>query len=70
MGRLFMPLPADNPFDCLDRELGAIPEADALVFVEVHAEATSEKSALAWYALNRWTSPGRPAVVVADSGGR
>jgi len=63
MGRLFMSVPADNPFDCLDRELAAIPEPDALVLVEVHAEATSEKSALAWYALNRWTSPGRPAVV-------
>lgn len=63
MGRLFMSVPADNPFDCLDRELAAIPEPDAMVLVEMHAEATSEKSAMAWYALNRWTSPGRPAVV-------
>lgn len=63
MGRLFMSVPADNPFDCLDRELAAIPEPDAMVLVEMHAEATSEKSAMAWYALNRWTSPGRPAVI-------
>jgi 2',3'-cyclic-nucleotide 2'-phosphodiesterase len=63
LGRLFMPVPADSPFDTIDRELGAIPEPDALVLVEAHCEATSEKVALAWYCLTNWTGPGKPAVV-------
>jgi len=63
LGRLFMAVPADSPFDAIDRELAAIPEPDALVIVEAHCEATSEKIALAWYCLTNWTSPGRPAVV-------
>src|SRR3954454_5105632 len=48
MGRLFMD-PLDDPFAAADRELDACPlaqVADAIV-VDVHAEATSEKQALA-----------------------
>src|SRR3954467_10834325 len=48
MGRLFMD-PLDDPFAAVDRELDACPlgqAADAIV-VDVHAEATSEKQALA-----------------------
>jgi len=48
MGRLFMD-PLDDPFAALDRELEACrlaEVADAIV-VDVHAEATSEKEALA-----------------------
>lgn len=63
LGRVHMPLPSDNPFAALDRELGAIEEKDAMVVVEVHAEVTSEKQALAWYALDRWTAPTGPRVV-------
>ena len=50
MGRLFMD-PLDDPFAAVDREIEACPlarVADAIV-VDVHAEATSEKEALAHY---------------------
>lgn len=63
LGRLFMPLPADSPFAAIDRELGAIPEKDAMVFVEIHAEATSEKQAVAWHCLRNWTGDNAPRVV-------
>lgn len=63
LGRIFMPLPADNPFAAVDREMASIPEQDAIVVVEVHAEVTSEKQALAWYCLERWTRPEGPRVV-------
>jgi calcineurin-like phosphoesterase len=63
LGRLFMSIPSDNPFAAIDRELGALPEKDAMVIVEVHAEATSEKQAMAWHCLEKWTSPAGPRVV-------
>ena len=63
LGRLFMPLPADSPFAAIDRELGAIPEKDAMVLVEIHAEATSEKQAVAWHCLRTWTRDDAPRVI-------
>jgi metallophosphoesterase (TIGR00282 family) len=63
LGRLYMPLLSNSPFEAIDRELGAIPEKDALVIVEVHAEATSEKQAVAWHCLEKWTKPDAPKVV-------
>ncbi|MBC7834311.1 MAG: YmdB family metallophosphoesterase [Phycisphaerales bacterium] len=63
LGRLFMPIPADSPFAAIDRELSAIPEPNAIVIVEAHAEATSEKQALAWHCLDKWSSPSGPRVV-------
>lgn len=63
LGRLFMPVPADSPFDAVDRELDSIPERDAIVIVEVHAEASSEKQAMAWHCLEKWSSPSRARVV-------
>lgn len=63
LGRLFMPIPADSPFDAVDREMAAIPEPNALAIVEIHAEATSEKAAMAWHCLNRWTRPDAPRIV-------
>jgi metallophosphoesterase (TIGR00282 family) len=50
MGRLFMDA-LDDPFAALDRELAACPLGDAAdaVIVDVHAEATSEKLAMAYY---------------------
>lgn len=51
LGRLFMPMPSDNPFDAIDREVGAIRDENAIVIVEIHAEATSEKQAMAWHCL-------------------
>jgi metallophosphoesterase (TIGR00282 family) len=50
MGRLFMD-PLDDPFAAVERELSACPlrdVADAVV-VDVHAEATSEKLAMAYF---------------------
>lgn len=63
LGRLYMPLLSDSPFDAIDRELAAIPEKNALVLVEVHAEATSEKQAIAWHCLEHWTKDSGPKVV-------
>ncbi len=54
MGRLFME-PLDDPFAAIDRELDACPlghGADAIV-VDMHAEATSEKQALAYHVDGR-----------------
>jgi metallophosphoesterase (TIGR00282 family) len=50
MGRLFMD-PLDDPFAALERELAACPLRDMAdaVIVDVHAEATSEKLAMAYY---------------------
>lgn len=46
LGRVFSAMPADNPFEAVDRTLGRLPELDPLLIVEIHAEATSEKIAL------------------------
>lgn len=46
LGRIFFPLPADDPFACVDEVLETVP-ANAIVVVEAHMEATSEKAALA-----------------------
>src|SRR5918998_2354397 len=56
MGRLFMDA-LDDPFAAVDRELDTCPlgqAADAIV-IDVHAEATSEKQALAYYVDGRAT---------------
>lgn len=47
MGRSFM-RSIDCPFQGIDEVLSQIP-ASAMIFVDVHAETTSEKLALAWY---------------------
>jgi 2',3'-cyclic-nucleotide 2'-phosphodiesterase len=59
MGRLYMD-PLDDPFQVIERELEAAPlgqVADAIL-VDIHAEATSEKQALAYHL------DGRVSVVV------
>jgi metallophosphoesterase (TIGR00282 family) len=56
MGRVFMDQ-LDDPFVAIEAEIGACPlgeQADAIV-VDFHAEATSEKQALAWYVDGRVT---------------
>jgi calcineurin-like phosphoesterase len=56
MGRLFMEA-LDDPFATVDRELEACAlgqGADAIV-IDMHAEATSEKQALAYYVDGRAT---------------
>ena len=47
-GRVFMP-PTDDPFRVADRELAELPEQIKVIFVDMHAEATSEKVAMGWY---------------------
>ncbi len=49
IGRVFM-APLDCPFRAIDRLLGEMgQERPRVVLVDFHAEATSEKQALAWY---------------------
>lgn len=47
-GRVFMPT-TDDPFRVADTELSTIPPEVKVIFVDMHAEATSEKVALGWY---------------------
>lgn len=47
LGRVFMG-PADCPFRAADRAVEALKKEAAICFVELHAEATSEKVALGW----------------------
>ena len=49
LGRIFINLPANDPFATIDEVLSELPAVDPLVLVEVHAEATSEKQAMGWY---------------------
>lgn len=64
LGRLFMSLPANDPFATVDQMVAAIAAEDdsAVVLVEIHAEASSEKIAMAWHCLRRW--PRRVVAVV------
>jgi metallophosphoesterase (TIGR00282 family) len=48
MGRTFTSVDLDCPFRTLDDLLDRLPK-DAYIFVDIHAETTSEKQALAWY---------------------
>jgi metallophosphoesterase (TIGR00282 family) len=46
LGRIFMNLPADDPFAAADRVLSQVPEAVRCCVCDIHAEATSEKVAM------------------------
>jgi 2',3'-cyclic-nucleotide 2'-phosphodiesterase len=48
MGRTFMP-PVDDPFRCADACLASLRSRTAVIVVDMHAEATSEKVALGRY---------------------
>jgi metallophosphoesterase (TIGR00282 family) len=54
-GRVFM-TPIDDPFRKADSELAKLPEDVAFVFVDMHAETTSEKVAMGWYLDGRVTA--------------
>jgi metallophosphoesterase (TIGR00282 family) len=54
LGRIFMD-PVDCPFECMERILQESREP-AVTIVDMHAEATSEKGALAWAADGRITA--------------
>jgi len=47
LGRIMFPMPADDPFAACDELLRSLPERQAIVVIEAHMEATSEKAALA-----------------------
>ena len=47
-GRVYMP-PIDDPFRTADAELKSVPDDVKVIFVDMHAEATSEKVAMGWY---------------------
>ncbi len=51
-GRTFMP-PLDDPFTKADELIKEAKKRTNLIFVDFHAEATSEKQALAWYLNGR-----------------
>ena len=48
MGRTFMPGALDCPFRGADDALANLGDCD-IIIVDMHAEATSEKAAMAWY---------------------
>jgi metallophosphoesterase (TIGR00282 family) len=56
LGRQYMNMKAEDPFLCADRMVERLKgQADA-IFVEIHAEATSEKQALGWHLDGRVTA--------------
>jgi 2',3'-cyclic-nucleotide 2'-phosphodiesterase len=55
MGRVHMPL-VDDPFPALANAAAAVRERTPLVFVDFHAEATSEKIAIGWHLDGRVTA--------------
>ena len=54
-GRTFLPA-IDDPFRKADAELATLPPDVAFVFVDMHAETTSEKIAMGWYLDGRATA--------------
>ncbi len=48
MGRVFM-LNIDDPFACALREVEVMRQRTRIIFVDFHAEATSEKMAMGWH---------------------
>jgi 2',3'-cyclic-nucleotide 2'-phosphodiesterase len=55
MGRVFM-APLDDPFAVAVREIEALRAKTKVVIVDFHAEATSEKVAMAWHLDGRATA--------------
>ena len=48
MGRVFLPT-TDCPFRKADEEVARLREETAIIVVDMHGEATSEKQAMGWY---------------------
>jgi metallophosphoesterase (TIGR00282 family) len=55
MGRVFM-TPLDDPFASVLAEIEAVGEEAKIIFVDFHAEATSEKVAMGWHLDGRVTA--------------
>ncbi len=49
MGRVFMTASLDDPFAVVAREIEAVRQRARIVFVDFHAEATSEKIGMGWH---------------------
>src|SRR5258707_8102166 len=58
MGRVFM-LNIDDPFAVVAREVEAMRQRTRIIFVDFHAEATSEKVAMGWHLDGKVTAVGR-----------
>lgn len=56
IGRTYMQSPASSPFFAADREIERLKKKADLIFVDFHAEATSEKIALGYYLDGRVTA--------------
>ena len=59
LGRVGMGLPANDPFECADEILAAIPSSPGnrpIIIVDAHMEATAEKAALASHLDGRVTA--------------
>ena len=48
LGRIFIDY-LDCPFKAVEREIARVKEETRVIIVDMHAEATSEKSAMGWY---------------------
>ena len=48
IGRIFMK-PADSPYDCIDALLPKLENQADIIFVDMHAEATSEKVSMGYH---------------------
>lgn len=55
MGRVFM-TPIEDPFRVLPDEIEAVSKEARIIFVDFHAEATSEKVAMGWHLDGRVTA--------------
>jgi metallophosphoesterase (TIGR00282 family) len=55
MGRVHL-ASIDDPFRIADREVAALAARTKFIFVDMHAEATSEKIAMGWYLDGRVTA--------------
>jgi 2',3'-cyclic-nucleotide 2'-phosphodiesterase len=55
MGRVHL-ANIDDPFRAADRELASLAERTRVIFVDIHAEVTSEKIAMGWYLDGRVTA--------------
>lgn len=56
LGQVFMEGTHDNPFTRINDVLDTIRQETSIIFVDVHAEATSEKIAMGWYLDGRVTA--------------
>ena len=49
LGRLYMKLQTDCPFNAVDKVISQLPPEVKIIVIDIHAEATSEKIAMGWH---------------------